>query len=132
MSLQPLPRAELLALAHAKWPWAVGVRAENHDYSKPVEPFYWASCPGAEGEIPASEAKTCDPFYWAAWDRWQKAREAWRTTWPHVPFVCFRPEPFDVYNPNVEAMTDPAQKAVAVEYLEARVAYNAALKVYES
>ena len=66
-----------------------------------------------------------DPEWLATWERWQKARAAWDKTWPFVDMIAFR-LPFDVFSPDVVNIGDPVKRAVAQEYLDARVVYKAA------
>jgi len=70
-----------------------------------------------------------DPAFLAVWDRWQKARTAWREAAKHVACHLFQP-PHESWNPDLALMPERAHGA-AREFLEARVAYKAKLMEYE-
>lgn len=63
-----------------------------------------------------------DPAWLAAWERRCAAANAWRATWPNVPFAEM---PKGIYQPVPSLMTDPEKRAVAEEYLSATAASRA-------
>ena len=66
-----------------------------------------------------------DPIFVAAWDRWSKARDAWRRARERTPFNEGGPNM--LYNPDPSKITNTDDAALAQEFLDARVAYTADL-----
>ncbi len=62
-----------------------------------------------------------DPGFLAIWDRWWKARDGWDKAWKDIPF----PQIPDLYAPDPALIQDPARRAAAQEFLDARTAYHA-------
>ena len=68
-----------------------------------------------------------DPDWLATWERWSRARDGWRRTWPYVGFKFM---PGSIYNPDPSLIPDPTQAAAALEYVEARKVYLATTALY--
>lgn len=74
--------------------------------------------------INSLENRFRSPKFLAIWQRWQDARNAWNKVSTHVPFK----EMGESYNPTVDKIRDPNQRASAQEFLDARQAYKEELQ----
>lgn len=71
-----------------------------------------------------------DPEFVAIWERWQEARDAWRKLTDGGGAPGWFTQEHDLYDPDPSRLPEGPKRAVAREYLDARVAYNAKVAEY--
>ena len=64
-----------------------------------------------------------DPEFVAVWERWQKARDAWRRATYGGGGKGWFTQERGVYDPDPDRMPDEKTKAAAREYLDSRALY---------